>query len=227
MKTHITLILTLAMISCASENQQKGLDLIAKHYHTETSFSKGFKTNAGKTTSRFNIKVSNSPMLDTLRQDITASNIALMLYESFTEDEKDDYDFINVELQKDSLEESHKALYDIQQLSRALDQAAIFTNFSENLLQKNYNGIVQNIADRYQNPKLAGNLEAFMNGLYKAHGNLIEYKRIGFGIYTKPNNEKLFHYSGHLKFADGYIRPFILTTSMNVSNDYIEGYKLD
>lgn len=222
-----SIVIALMVISCASENQQKGLDLIAKHYHTETSFSKGFETNAGKSSSRFNIKVSNSPMLDTLRQDITASNIALMLYESFTEDERDDYDFINVELMQDSLQDPVKALYDIKELSSALDQVAIFTNFSENLLQKNYNSIAQNIADRYQNPKLAGNLEVFMNGLHKAHGNLIEYKRIGFGIYTKPNNEKLFHYSGHLKFVDGYIRPYMLTTSMKVNNDYIEGYKLD
>lgn len=223
MKKYISILLISAMISCASENQQKGLDLIAKHYQTEVSFSKGFATNAGKSSARFNIKVANSPMLDTLRQDVTASNIALMLYESFTEDEKDDYDFIHVELKKDTL----KALYDVKRLSKALDQAAIFTNFSDDILNENYEAIVKNIKPEYQNPELASNLRSYVKRLRDVHGAVVAYKRVGFGIYTKPNNERLFHYSGHLEFVDGYIRPYELNTSMKIDDDYIAGYKLD
>lgn len=226
-KVIIQFVFAIVILGCASESQQKGLDQIGEQYKTKASFSKGFQTNAGKSFSRFNVKVSGSPMLDTLRHEVTASNIALMLYDSFTDDEKDDYDYIHVELKKDSLQDSFEATFDPKLLSDGLNQVAIFTNFSDNLLHGNYEAIAANVDPKFQSSQLANNLKSFMNNLHATHGNLVSYKRIGFGIVTSANNKKLFHYSGHLHFSDGYIRPYFVRTSKNIDEDYISGYHLN
>ncbi len=227
MRKLIITLISLIIVACASENQQRGLDAIAEHYNTETSFTKGFQTNAGKTITKFTIKVGSSELLDTLPEKLAASNIALMLYESFSAEEREDYTNIEVKMQQDSLAEAESYYFDPGLMRDALDQSAIFSNFSDNLIDKNYDAIAQSMEPQYQSPKLATNLGNYMRRLHSAHGNLIAYKRLGFGIYTKANNEKRFHFSGHLTFSDGYKRPYVLTTSMKVNEDYISGYGLD
>ena len=227
MRRIILCITILIGYGCASETQRKGLDIIADHYEATTAFSKGFNTNAGKTTTMFTIKVSNSKMIDTLRPDITASNIALMLYETFTEEERESYNEIQVALVKDSLKEAETSRYDPSVLADALDQSAIFRSFSDNLINKDLGSIAENMAPQYKTDKLLPNLTNYMTALVNTHGKLEGYKRTGFGILSLPDNRKLFFYSGYLIFEDGVYRGYNVQTSQNMDNNYLMGFKFD
>ncbi|UZR94924.1 hypothetical protein [Chondrinema litorale] len=212
-----------ALFSCVSENEQKGLDKIANHYNVKTSYTKGFKTNAGEKNTIFTIKVGDSEMIDTMQHALVSSNIALMLYESFTPEERSEYSYLEVKFDKDSAKEDG-SFYEPALLADGLDQAVIFSNFSDNLLTKNYEAIVNNLKPEYKSPQLANNLSNFMANLSNQHGEVIDYKRVGFGI---SNGGSLFHYSGHLKFRDGFVKSYFLTASKQPSEDYIMGYNLE
>ncbi|MEX0287909.1 MAG: hypothetical protein AB3N14_02270, partial [Flavobacteriaceae bacterium] len=163
----------------------------------------------------------------TLRPDITASNIALMLYESFDEDEKKAYDDIIVEITRDTISKSEKSRYDPAMLKVGLDQAAIFTNFSDNFLNQEFDAIAKNMAPKYQTSVLASNLSDYWKSLIVQHGRIIGYKRTGFGTYTTADNQKLLYYSGVLDFKDGSKRGYSIQTSRNIDNNYLMGFKFD
>ena len=212
-----------ALFSCVSENEQKGLDKIASHYNTKTSYSKGFKTNAGEKNTIFTIKVGGSEMIDTMQNALVSSNIALMLYESFTPEERSEYNYLEVKFDKDSAKDNG-SYYEPAVLSAGLDQAAIFSDFSDNLLTKNYEAIVSNLKPEYKTPQLANNLSNFMSNMSNQHGEIIDYKRVGFGI---TDEGRLFHYAGHLKFRDGFVKSYFITASKQPNEDYLMGYNLE
>ncbi|UJH66115.1 hypothetical protein [Allomuricauda sp. SCSIO 65647] len=227
MKKAVLYPIVCLLVACASETQKTGLEMIADHYGAKTSFAKGFNTNAGVTRTNFTVKVSDSKMIDTLRSDLTSSNIALMLYESFDEDERVAFDDIFVEIRRDTVSKADKSSYDPERLKVGLDQAAIFTNFSDNFLGQKFGAISDNMAPEYQNAELASNLSNYWKGLIAQHGRILGYKRIGFGVYTTPKNEKLFYYSGILNFRDGSQRGYSVQTSQNIDDNHLMGFKFD
>lgn len=222
----LTILIALVAISCISENEQKGLNEVAALYNTNASYSKGFKTNNGETLNIFTIKIENGALLDSLPEALTSSNIALMLYKSFTPKEKEAYSYIEVRKNNDSTE-SEGSMYDPVLLADAADQLAIYDAFSKKIIDKDYDGVVKALKPEYQSPTVKQNLENFMSKLLSAHGAITEFKRIEFGIYTTQDGEKLFQFGGYFTFKDGYNQHYSVTSSMDPSIDYITGYNIE
>lgn len=213
------------MISCASESQQKGLDSIAKHYDATTAFSKGFYTKNNKTTNYFTITISNSKMLDTLRSDVTLSHIAMMLLDSFTDEEQDKYDFIKVAY----INEAGDTLnykFPPKVLKQGLDQVAVFTNFSEKVAKGNYTGAALMLDPKLLEKNTTVQFKNYMDLLTKKHGKITGYKRLGFGALSE-NGMDLFQFDGFLTFEDSYKRPYIITLPKDITNDYVMGYNFN
>ena len=227
MKSIIFLLIAIFMVGCASESQQKGLDEIAAYYDANTSFSKNYSNSVGtKKITTFNIKITDSKMLDSLRADITCSNIALMLFDSFTEEEKKDYNYINVELIKkgnDTLSYS----YNPEILNIGIDQVSIFTDFSEKLLAKDYKGVFNNIEPSLIQSNSLLQFTNYQTQFVNEHGNITAYKRYGFGVIKKEDGTQVLSFSGFLTFNDGFVKPYYMTVSKQIDNNYVLGYSFE
>tara|TARA_Y100001933_G_scaffold264414_1_gene329923 strand:+ start:11515 stop:12180 length:666 start_codon:yes stop_codon:yes gene_type:complete len=221
-------MLSMLFFSCASENQQKGLGLVSDLYGAKTSYTKGFKINNGKKATIFTVKVGQSKALDTLPWPTASSNIALMIYENFSDEEREN--FTNIAVEKDEKEEDRRETqyFELGRLADAMEQANVFKKFSDYLMKENYEAIVDDVDSRYKNAQTLPNLKAYMNGLIAKHGKITGYNRMEYGILT-PNSggDKLFKYLGYLKFSDQSIWPYSVTASMDLSNKDILGYRLD
>lgn len=225
MKTILIIISISFLASCASDTQQKGLDNIAKHYDATTAFSKGFNTKNNKTTRYFQIIISNSKMLDSLRPDVTLSHIAMMLLSDLTEEEQDNYNFIKVAYINNS-QDTIKYRYPIQVLKQGIDQVALFTEFSDKVVAEKYTDAVSMLDPLLLEKNTAIQFENYIKNLTAKHGKVIGYKRLGFGALSE-NGVDLFQFNGYLSFADYYKKPYIITMTKDVANDYIMGYNFN
>ena len=227
MKKYGFLIAIVICFSCASENQQKGLDKVVSHFGGNASFSKSINTALGQETIKsFDITISNSFMLDTLRQDLSTATIAMLLFGSFSQEEKDAYNQIGVELVNSSSNKPSVYKYNSKTLINLLDQNEIFIDFSENLKKENYELISKNVKPKYRTETLASGLKQFMKNLTDKHGNLVSYKATEVGVFN-TKEEQQYKFKGFLTFEDGYYRNYFITTSKEVDVDYIAGYQLD
>jgi hypothetical protein len=226
MRFFIILLIGLFFIGCISDSQQEGLDHVGAFYNATTSYSKSFKTSTGEGSKNiFSIKVSNSQMIDSLNEVVTSPNIALMLFDNFTEKEKKAYTYVDVELIKNN-SDTISMQYSPKALALALDQLSIYNDFSDKLVSKDYKGIVNMIEPKYVIKDLDSLIENYINILTNKHGKITSYMRTGFGVVNLKNGEKLLRYIGYLKFGDGYYRSYFINVPTQVDNDYIQGYDL-
>lgn len=223
MKNLLPLLSLLLLISCVSEGEQASLDNVANFYHTKASYSKGMRTAEGKVQKNFGVKVDAAPMIDSLNWDLVSSNIALMVYEGMSADERASYDEIAIEKNE---EDAEKTFFKTASLASGLEQSELFTRFSKDVLAHDFDKIVQDLDPAYQSAELAGNLGRFFDKITAVHGAPKDFMRTGFGVMTTDDGEQLFHYSGFLAFEDGHNQPYFVTTDMDESVDYYAGLSL-
>lgn len=227
MKSTICALITLVMLSCASENEQSGLDKIAEHYDAKVSFTKSLNKNIdeeGK--SAFNIIVESSRMLDTLNDGVSTTNIAAMFYGSLTPKEQQECDEVTVELINSLTKESSKYVFDGHVMDACWDQSKIYHSFSQALLTKDYDDIANAMLKKYYKPTMAEDLSSYMKSLTEIHGKLVDYKGTGIGIIKSEENTRHYQYSGFLTFRNGYKWPYVVNTSIKKDNDEITGFNL-
>nr|WP_292966275.1 hypothetical protein [Muricauda sp. UBA7809] len=215
------------LASSITESQQRGLDAVAELYGTKTSFTKGFKVSNGRKAIIFTVKVGPSQMLDSLAWPTVSSNIALMVYENFSFEDRKTYTTIAVEKLVDNKVKEKPLYFGLNSLANAMDQARIFTDFSEHLIRGEYVAIVENVNPKYKNAQTLPNLTGYMEKLIREHGKIMGYKRTEYGILTLKNGDKLYKYIGYLKFADQSVQRYSVTTSMDITNNVFEGFKLN
>ena len=80
---------------------------------------------------------------------------------------------------------------------------------------------------KYKNAQTLPNLTGYMEKLIREHGKIMGYKRTEYGILTLKNGDKLYKYIGYLKFADQSVQRYSVTTSMDITNNVFEGFKLN
>jgi len=226
MKTFLTIFALSFLFACATETQQKGLDEIANHYKASTSFSKGFQTINNKTVSNFKVQLSDSEMLDSLKPGVTLSNVALILFKNFTVEERKKYDYFYIEhIKKNS--DTINYTFTPNSLYAGLIQSKFFTDFSNKLLTKEYKRAAKMLDPIYYQEESESNFANYITNLTNKHGEIMKYKRTGFGV-IEPNKGRLMYtFNGFLTFADGYQRNYFITTSQQTENQYLLGYNLE
>ena len=220
--------MTLVFLSCASENEKSGLDKIGEHYNAKVSYTKSFSRKAnGKNESAFNIRVENSPMLDTLTSGQTSTAIAMMFYESLTNEEKETCETVTVAIKKSTKDKSDKFRLNGQILEACLDQSKIYNFFSEKLIDEDYDKIANSVLKEFYKDTLGDEVGVFVDSLIGEHGKIKSYQLTGIGVTTEDPNNKHYIYSGFLTFKDGYKRPYIVNASVDKNKDDITGFTLE
>ena len=222
-------ILGLLFISCNTDNQDATLDRIAENYEAGVSSSREFKMKDENNESytAFKIKLTNSKMLDTLRPDLVCPSVTMMLLDGFTDEEKEKFGYIIVEIVNSETGKSTEYQYKPEVIRPYLKKSRIFTEFSRNIVEGNYEAVAQKVIEHYRKPTLGVKLGNFMKALMDEHGSITDYRQTTLRLHTSSDEEVLWVYDGVFSFDDGFKRPYHITTSTKVDEPFISGYQLD
>lgn len=226
MKSHMIIaLLALVAVGCVSENEQQGLDKIADLYQAKTSYSKSFDSNAGiKTMSKFNVKVSESERIDTLQPTVSTANIAMLMYESFTDSEKGDYTHIDVELISRK-NDTAAYFYPIDVLKDLSTKSNSYKVFSESLVDGKF-ATVDEITDPKEIPNsIADGLKAKIKQMESRFGKLHGYESFGIAEISDEDG-KAYQYQGYLVFGNGVRKPYFTVADAAKENDKLIGFRI-
>lgn len=225
MKTLILLLLSVTLLSsCASENQQKALDEVAKTYNATTGFTKGFSNDI----TYFRITVADSDIIDDAQVVSAASNIALMVYDNFTEEERKDYTHIEVEISKKSNpNDKITRNYEVSTLVAPNKQAKIFDNFSNAVKSGDFQLMASLIDPQYRKAEDAETIKTYIQKFIDDNGKIIEFRRTGYGLRVFDNNTTNYEFTGIFVFENNKHLNYNVQTYDDVNSQYIYGFHID
>ncbi len=224
MKPLIYFAVFLFLIGCASETEQKGLDDIAKLYNAKTSYSKGFNSSPGQETVRqFNVKVSESKLIDSLAPTVTSANIALLVYESLTKSEQEKYNGIEVEL-VNLKQDTAAYFYPREVLEKISKKSILYKEFSENLVTRDFKKIVPLLSTEIlENSNIISGIEGKIKGDSERFGKLISYSPFGISEVADADYVML-QFQGFLNYYNKRI-PYFVNINDETGNDIILGFR--
>ncbi len=224
MKKLLLIIATGLIVACASESEQKSLDRIADIYDAKTSYSKGFNSAAGKETIRnFTAKISESDLIDSLNPNVTSSNIALLVYQGFEEDEKDKYNNIFVQM-VNKKGDTADYTYPVPVLKKVAAKSPIFVAFSEGVL-KGDGGKIDEIRNTNTIPDPIGEQLMVTITKYKSkYGSLIGYDPFGIAELSDEQGTA-YQFQSYLVFSSGKKIPYLVNLDTAPENDKLDGFR--
>ena len=217
-------IFTILFLSCASENEQKALDIIAQTYNAKTIYSKNFNSKMGsKTVWEFNITVSQSNMLDSISPNPLTSNIAFVTYANFNKKEKEKYQKINVTVitsKKDTLKNS----YDIPVLKAVIPKFNTYTTFSEKIMTGDFLGLNSLKENRDIPNNIDKIIESKVIALEKQNGKITDFKLYAIAVF-KDNIGEVIKFTAYFKFKNGKKIPYLIVVDKTMENNKVVGFK--
>lgn len=225
MKLIKLLFIVILMVGCASETQQKGLDEVAQIYDAKVSYSKGFSSSLGKkTVKRFNVKLSDSKLLDSLPIGETSANIALTVFKNFDDDEKNNYTEIYTEF-INSKQDTLGYTFPVSLMKILLPKTKGFTVFSEGIKNGTFQDI-ENFKNKNDLPQdIAQFLKDYAGQLNKSYGRITTYKLFGLDE-VKGNKRTMVRYIGYFTFINGKKITYSVAIDMAVGKDEIVGFRI-
>jgi len=218
-------LLALALVSCVSENEQKGLDYIGSIYDAKTSYSKSFDSELGsETVKKFNIKVSESSRIDSLQPTVTTANIAWLMYESFSADEKENYTHVDVELIS-TKNDTASFYYPVDVLETLGKKAINFKAFSQNLVDRDFVKIDALKDDNEIPASLTVGLKNKIVQMEQQLGKLVGYEPFGISE-VKDDLGAAYQFQGYLVFEKGAYKPFLTVIDVAPGKDKLIGFKI-
>jgi len=224
----IILLSTIVLISCASENEQKGLDKIVTIYNAKVAFSKGFYTNTNhRAITNFTIKVSDCKMMDTMKFSQASANMARIAYHNFTAKEKEKYDEINVQLIKEK--DSAYFSFDRNIISLIDKKASTAIAFLESFVQHDFSKIDKLIDKNYiRTTTFVSDMKKFISGLEKKRGKITGYQLYKISKTSgKTAKINMIRYVGEFQFSKGKKAAYFVNINTMEGKDKVVGYKID
>ena len=224
MRKLLLIIATIGIVGCASESEQKSLDRIAEIYDAKTSYSKGFSSSAGKETIRnFTAKVSESNLIDSLNPNVTSSNIALLVYQGFEEDEKDKYNNIFVQMVNKEGDTADYT-YPVPAIKKVAAKSPVFEAFSESVMNGDA-GKIDEIRDTESIPEPIGERLMITITKYKGkYGSIIGYEPFGIAELSDAKGSA-YQFQSYMVFSSGKKIPYIVNLDTSTEIDKVYGFR--
>jgi hypothetical protein len=221
-------VLAFLGLSCGSGTHPVGPTTVTENYDTQTTISEKMMSmdERGEVNSLF-LHVDGSVILDSLQPNLACSNIAIMTYGGLSVEDRQKYGQLFVVLTNNKSQKENTFQYDMQALGLPGAKRQLFVDFSQKILDTDYEGIAKQISPKFQTPTLGAELGNFMTPLIQKHGAVANYKSTHFGLATTKKGAKLYKFEGVLIFEDGYKRPYFITVPMEAGNNFVSGYQLD
>ena len=218
-------LLAFTLMSCVSENEQKGLDYIGSLYDAKTSYSKSFDSEVGsETLKKFNVKLSESSRIDSLQPTVTTANIAWLMYESFTDDERKNYTHIEVELIS-AKNDTASYYYPMGLLETISKKGSTFKAFSQSLVDRDYIKIDGLKDDAVIPDPLALGLKNQIAQMEKQLGKLTSYEPFGIGE-GQDELGTIYQFQAYLVFEQGAYKPYLIVFDAAEGAEKIIGFKI-
>jgi hypothetical protein len=150
-----------------------------------------------------------------------------MTYGALSVEERQKYKQLFVVLTNNKAQKENTFKYDLKALELPGTKRERFIDFSQKILNTDYEGIAKQIIPKFRTPTLGAELGNFMKPLIEKHGAVANYQATQFGLATTKKGTKLYKFEGVLIFEDGYKRPYFVTIPMEADNAFISGYQLD
>ena len=224
MKYLLLFFASLLLFSCASDTEQKSLDAIAAIYEGKTSFSKGFNSNTeDKTIRNFKIIVQESALIDSVPPNNTSANIALMVYDGFSNSEKEKYDVIKVELlnlEKDT------AFYNFTMpvLKGLSKKSETFKKVSESIVDGDFETIDELKYERAIPEPIGLKMKENFKNKEEKYGALLRYEPIGI-LRDKNGPGAIYRFNGQFIFEKEKA-PYLVVVEVDEANDKFIGFNV-
>ena len=227
-KIIITVFIALVFIGCATENQQKALDEIAKNYQAKTGFVKGFSNNIGESSRVFfKINVSESDIIQTLNPEHAASNIALIAVKNIPQDELKKYTHIEVEIKQKQSGDIITRIFEIGEIMAPSVQSQIAEKFSNYLIQSEYKLLTDMIDPQYKKPEDQENIKNYIDQFIQENGAIESFYSTEFKYTIYEDNFKVNTFKGRFVFANGKTLGYQVQTYEDTANSYIYSFNID
>jgi hypothetical protein len=230
MKNLIYILILGFCYSCSNvgvtELEEKAVESVLDFYGGICNRSKGFNSENGNTKTYFELKMSQSDVLEenAHRIEMPASNIAYLFYKNLNE-EKSNYDDIHSVITfKDGTEKTFKYSTDLLEL---VNSRMTLANKAVDLLtNKDYDNLKQllnNELASYDKDELISNLIKFE----PQFGDIKEFRPFGFRVNKLENGRDILHISGAL-IREVQNSEFSLDIDLNSEKEeiYLLQYKL-
>ena len=127
-----------------------------------------------------NVSVSQSPVLDTLNNNFSLNNIAVITYENLSKEERETYDYIGVDISQKNVEKNPYS-FDMDTLEKIEASKKTALIFAESISDASYKDL-EPILETGQNPVAAAKaLQDYFTGTTATAGDVINYYFYGIG----------------------------------------------
>lgn len=181
----IYVICIVCMYSCgtdSSPSEEKTKEDISSLYLAQATFEdiQNATLNDIENLHVKNVYVSQSPVLDTLNNNFSLNNIAVITYENLSEEEKGIYDYIGVEIsQKNGEKNPYSFNMDTLEKIEASKETAY--TFAESISNASYKDL-ESILETGQEPVVAAkSIADYFTGTTATAGDVVNYYFYGIG----------------------------------------------
>ncbi|MAP55456.1 hypothetical protein [Altibacter sp.] len=202
------ILLALIKVSCASETEKKSLNSVEEIYGATTAYSKKSSFDVAQGTKKeFNIVVSNSKMIDTLPPTVTSGNIALLVFEGLSEEEKKAYNGISVDL-INSKQDSASYFYPSELLESLVTKSGNFKRFSESIVNGNFGKLDALKSDADIPISIGDGVKKTIRNNEMIYGDLLAYQPFGVSE-DRDEIGEIYQFQANLVFEKGTIGYFV------------------
>jgi hypothetical protein len=153
-----------------------------------------------------NVHVSQSPVLDTLNNNFSLNNIAVITYENLSKEESETYDYIGVDISQKNGEKNPYS-FDMDTLEKIEASKKTALTFAESILDASYKNL-ESILETGQDPVTAAKaIQDYFIGTTNTAGDITSYYFYGIGE-GEYESETYYTHLGTFVYKNGVTQNF-------------------
>lgn len=226
-QSYIYLACILFICACGSDSnpsEEKIKKEISSIYLAETTFKDVFDGTIGdvKNIDVKNVYVSESPILDTLDINISRNNIAVIIHENLSDEEKELYSYIGVDISRKN-KEKDPFTFSINSTEKMNNAKKVAYQFAETISNASYQDL-ESILDPGFNPKKnTKEIQEYFSEITASTGKVINHYYYGAGE-GKFETNTYYSFLGTFVYGNGMTQNFYV--NVFEGSTFIEAYNI-
>ncbi len=224
---YIYLVCILLMYACgvdSTPSEEKTRKDIHRIYLAETTFKDVFDGTIGdiKNIDVKNVYVSESAILDTLDINITRNNIAAIVHENLTDEEKELYSYIGVDISRNT-KEKDPFTFSIGSTEKMNNAKKVAYQFAEIISNASYQDLESLLDPGFDPKKNTKEIKEYFSEITASTGKVINQYYYGAGE-GKFENKTYYSFLGTLVYGNGMTQEFYV--NVFEGSTFIEAYNI-
>lgn len=201
----------LFLYACGTDSipsEEKTKKEIASIYVAKTTFEDIKNATLGdiKNVHVKNINISRSAILDTMNRNFSINNIALIMYENLSEEERATYDYIGVNIAQENGKENPYS-FTLNTLKEIDATKKVAYQFAESIVNTSYKNLEPILATGQNPVEAAEAIKEYFTGMTESGGPIIDYYFYGIGE-GELTSKTYYSHLGTLTYKNGVTQNF-------------------